>query len=223
MNQPGRPALVLSAAALVGAACCSGAVRGGAPSQPVILIGMRGAGKTTLGKGAAQALGLEFEDLDETLETHVGMTCREFVAAHGWTAFRSKELEVLAASLAPQSSAGCHNRMLACGGGVVESADAMALLRAWQGGTIVWIDRPIDAIIQAFGGDAGRPWGGLDEVKLREIFSRRKPLYEQACHHRFAVPACCDVAEAIAELCRWLRQSKDEGQRRAVWDFGAAT
>lgn len=241
MDQP-APALVLSAAAFVGA-CCSGATRrpasassSGLPSafdpirfistrtcwfsdrsacrdrsqersQTVVLIGMRGAGKTTLGRGAAEALGFDFQDLDKTLEEDAGMTCRDFVAAHGWETFRSKELEVLTAALASRGSARSRDRVLACGGGVVENVHAMALLRAWRGGWVVWIDRPIDTIVAAFGGEGGRPWGGFDEVKLREMFARRKPLYGQACDHRLEVS--CDATAATAQLTGWIRQSID--------------
>lgn len=201
MIQP-APALVLSAAAFVGA-CCGGSRR------TVVLIGMRGVGKTTLGKGAAESLGFDFEDLDRTLEKDVGMTCRDFVAAHGWEAFRSKELEVLTASLSSRATSHFRGRVLACGGGVVESTHAMALLKAWRGGRIVWIDRPIDAIAAGFGGAGGRPWAGLDEVKLREMFARRKPLYEHACDHRLSVSANCDAAAATAELTGWIEQSTD--------------
>eukprot|EP01043_Picozoa_sp_COSAG02_P023789 COSAG02_NODE_1280_length_13477_cov_9.042906_8_plen_235_part_00 len=201
MNHP-APALVLSAAAFVGA-CCSGLPR------TVVLIGMRGVGKTTLGKGAAEALGFDFEDLDRTLEEDVGMTCRDFVAAHGWEAFRSKELEVLTASLSSRGSSHSRGRVLACGGGVVESAHTVALLRAWRGGKIVWIDRPIDAIATAFGEEGGRPWAGLDEAKLREIFARRKPLYEHTCDHQLSVSASCDTAAATVELTGWIEQSTD--------------
>ena len=135
------------------------------------------------------------------------MTCREFVAMHGWAAFRSREFQVLAGSLTTRRTSGF--RVLACGGGVVESRRAMALLRGWQAGMVVWIDRPINAIVGAFGADAGRPWGDFDEAKLRDMFARRQPLYEKACDKRFAVPSC-NVAEATTELSGWLRKSMEE-------------
>eukprot|EP01046_Picozoa_sp_COSAG06_P019861 COSAG06_NODE_1431_length_9481_cov_15.565611_7_plen_207_part_00 len=197
-------ALGLGAAALTGACCgAGGAGRGDQSRGTVVIIGMRGAGKSTLGRGAADALGLPFEDLDDTLEESVGLTCREFVAAHGWEAFRAKEREVLAAALAPRPAAHA-GRVLACGGGVVESAAAMQLLSEWRGGVVVWIDRPIDAIVAAFGGPTGRPWGTMDEQKLREMFARRKPLYELACDEVFTVPGSSSAAEATAALSAWL-------------------
>ena len=58
--------------------------------QVVVVVGMRGVGKTTLCSGAAAELGVEFVDLDETLEQRVGMGCKAYIKANGWPAFREQ-------------------------------------------------------------------------------------------------------------------------------------
>ena len=125
-----------------------------------------------------------------------------FVSTHGWEAFRSQELITLRTALAPATG----GRILACGGGVVETPDAVAILEEWRegGGCVVWLDRPIDDIVAEFGEGGGRVYpAGMDEEKLRSTFAARQPLYRACCSHAFAVPQAA-VAESVAALAAWL-------------------
>ncbi|KAJ2610909.1 3-dehydroquinate dehydratase (3-dehydroquinase) [Coemansia sp. RSA 1365] len=99
----------------------------------VVLIGMRGVGKTTLGQAAARELGLEFVDLDDLLERDVGQTIPEIINRSGWPTFREHETRVLAGALSGELSRGA---IIACGGGVVESETNRTLLKAYTGPVI---------------------------------------------------------------------------------------
>jgi shikimate kinase len=197
---PGLSILAL-VAAVSGWCCCRALPRRPPLGSVIVLVGMRGAGKTTLGRGVAAAMGLPFEDLDATFEATVGVSCREFVAAHGWPAFRAKELEILIAAAAGTGDAA----VLAAGGGVVENAAAMVLLRAWAGATVVWVDRSIVSIVRSFGEGSGqRPWNGMHEQKLREMFATRSPLYAAVCARRYVVPEGSTPEEAVGDFKTWL-------------------
>ena len=89
-----------------------GAVAGAADAH-CILIGMRGAGKTTMGRELAQRMGRTFLDLDDLAVSKVGMPIIKFVEANGWPAFRALEAELLELTLAAQKS----GIVIACGGG----------------------------------------------------------------------------------------------------------
>merc|ERR1712061_980706 len=73
----------------------------GTPPEVLVLIGMRGAGKTTLARAAARSLGKQCIDLDDELEKEIGMSVRDFVAKEGWEEFRRREVRVLERFLAP--------------------------------------------------------------------------------------------------------------------------
>ncbi|PWN51567.1 P-loop containing nucleoside triphosphate hydrolase protein, partial [Violaceomyces palustris] len=94
------------------------------PRATIVLIGMRGVGKTTLGLIASTALGRRFVDLDSVLENATGMSVSAFVADNGWPAFREKEAQILSASLQRLP----FDAVIACGGGVVESSECRRLL-----------------------------------------------------------------------------------------------
>src|SRR5258708_33419605 len=79
----------------------------------IILIGMRGSGKSTIAKKLAKKLDKQFYDMDTLLEKKVGMTLPEFVATNSWEVFRNKESEI-----AKEISA-VTNAVIATGGGVI--------------------------------------------------------------------------------------------------------
>lgn len=122
-----------------------------AADASIILVGMRGSGKSTLGRGLASHLRRRFIDLDTELESRLGCSLKDFVHAHGWQTFRAKELEVLATTL-QSSRFGC---VISCGGGVVETAAARLLLQ--QQPFVLQLRRDIDDVVQYLSGDQSRP------------------------------------------------------------------
>src|SRR5688572_25918503 len=92
--------------------------------QAVALVGLRGAGKSTVGPKLARALGVEFVELDEKIEESAGLKLSEIFALHGESYYRRLEGQTLAELLADGRS-----RVIALPGGVVTNDEAWALAR----------------------------------------------------------------------------------------------
>ena len=89
---------------------------------------MRGAGKTTLGKRAAQFLNWQFLDMDELIVKHSGLSsCKEIVEQYGWGEFRNLEYQMLEQTLLKNPT----NSVISCGGGVVENENSRRKLQEW--------------------------------------------------------------------------------------------
>lgn len=116
-----------------------------APDATILLIGMRGVGKTTLGLIAATSLRRHFIDADSAFQTLHG-PISAFVTAHGWPQFRARETEILR-RLVDQHPTGY---VIACGGGVVESPENRALLDRFSRdvGPIVHVVRDQDETVR---------------------------------------------------------------------------
>ncbi|MBI2963573.1 MAG: helix-turn-helix domain-containing protein [Deltaproteobacteria bacterium] len=142
----------------------------------VALLGVRGAGKTTIGKELAARLGVEFRELDRLVEAEAGLPLAEIFATHGEAYFRRLEVAALRRFLALGVGA-----VLATGGGAVENAEAWKLLE--EGTLTVWLRANADAhwrrVVRQ--GDA-RPMAGRRAAKdeLRRLLARREPLYRRA-------------------------------------------
>ena len=152
----------------------------------VILIGMPGCGKTSVGTLLAQRLGRPFFDADAEIERRLGCTIPAFFAREGENSFRAVETQVLA-ELGKRS--GC---VIATGGGCVTRPENYELLH--QNGTLVWLRRDLSALPVD-----GRPISR--SRALSELYREREPLYR-----RFA-DICAEnddteavVAEKIKEL-----------------------
>lgn len=152
----------------------------------LILIGMPGSGKTTVGRLLAGQLGRPFYDADEEIEERIACSIPAFFAERGEAAFRVVETEVLA-DLGKRS--GC---VIATGGGSVTREENYEALH--QNGTIVWLRRELDELPVA-----GRPVSQSRD--LRELYAQREPAYR-----RFA-DFCVDnesTPEAAAEKIKEL-------------------
>ncbi|MGI6766645.1 MAG: chorismate synthase [Lentihominibacter sp.] len=131
----------------------------------VVLIGMPGSGKTTLGKALAEATGLKFVDTDHIVAERAGRDIAEIFAGDGEETFRQMETDVIL------ESGKEHGQVIATGGGAVLSETNMRALK--QNGTIIWIKRPVDNLATE-----GRPLSNGHEA-LKKIADERLPLYER--------------------------------------------
>ena len=135
----------------------------GRSMQNVVLIGMPGSGKSTVGKALAQKLNRPFVDADAEITARIG-DIPAYFAAHGEEAFRKVEAEVLA-DLGKQSGL-----VIATGGGCVTRPENYASLH--QNGEIIWLQRDLDKLPTD-----GRPVSQRDGISA--IYAARKPLYER--------------------------------------------
>jgi shikimate kinase len=141
----------------------------------IVLIGLRGSGKTTVGKILARKLDREFIEMDELITRKAGAAIPEFVEKHGWEKFRELETEVTG------QVAGSDNIVNASGGGVV--TDEKNITKLKESGVMVWLQADIDTLLKRIGEDKKRPplLAGVSRREEMETISReRKPLYQQA-------------------------------------------
>ena len=136
----------------------------------LVLIGMPGAGKSTVGHALAQALGWEFVDTDRLIEARAGCSLQAALEREGAEGFRLLE----AAAVADLCCRGC---VIATGGSVVYSAPAMAALARL--GPRVYLEAPLP-VLQARIGDA-RARGMLiaPDQSFAQLYAQRLPLYRR--------------------------------------------
>lgn len=131
--------------------------------ENIVLIGMPGCGKSTVGRLLAEKLNRPFLDVDNIIEEKAGMSIPDIFSAYGETHFRNLETEVLS-EIGKQSGL-----VIATGGGCVTKKENYPLLH--QNATIFWIKREISQL-----STEGRPLS--QSGKLDEMYRVRKPMYE---------------------------------------------
>ena len=134
-------------------------------TRSVVLVGMMGAGKSSVGRRLASRLGLPFVDADTAIETAAGMTIAEIFANHGEPYFRAGEARVIARLLdqGPQ--------VLATGGGAVMDQRTRDLIQIK--GISVWLKADLDVLVKRTRRRGERPL--VD--KMKELLPLRAPVY----------------------------------------------
>jgi shikimate kinase len=140
----------------------------------LILVGLPGVGKTTIGRAAARRLGRSFLDFDEEIERRSGMEVREIFRLKGEEHFRAMEF----ALTRELSSTG--GMVLSPGGGWITQPDSVELLRS--AGRIIYLRASPEAVARRLRRVETRPLlAGRDPVvALRELYEKRVALYETA-------------------------------------------
>jgi shikimate kinase len=122
------------------------------PGRNIVLIGLMGSGKTTVGRLVAARLGRPFVDTDEVVETEEGRTIAEIFASDGERRFREVEAAVV------RGVSAIRGQVVAVGGGAVLDPQSTTALRGT--GDVVWLDAPISALVMHLSAEAergGRP------------------------------------------------------------------
>jgi XRE family transcriptional regulator, aerobic/anaerobic benzoate catabolism transcriptional regulator len=152
---------------------------GSEPDLPVIaLLGLRGAGKTTVGRRLARKLRVPFVELDRRVEEAAGLSLDEIFALHGEDYYRRLEREALERILAERRPL-----VLATGGGVVMSPETYALLR--HRALTLWLRaHPEDHWNRVVQQGDRRPMADHPQAmaELRRLLAAREPLYSEAAH-----------------------------------------
>jgi len=143
------------------------------PQRHIVLIGMMGAGKTTVGSRLARALDRPFIDSDVQVEHRTARTVREIFETDGEAAYRSLESEVLAEALASEEPA-----VIAAAGGTILDANNRRRMRDF--GTVVFLEAKPADLVGRVGGQDHRPLLRDDPAGvLTEMDHVRRHLYEE--------------------------------------------
>jgi shikimate kinase len=147
------------------------------PARHVVLVGMMGAGKTTVGSRLARRLDRHFVDSDVEVERRASRSVREIFAEDGEAGFRALESEVLAEALGAEEPT-----VIAAAGGSV--LDPLNRHRMRQCGTVVFLDAEPTHLVGRVGGEDHRPLLGDDPAgALHRIDADRRALYLEVAHH----------------------------------------
>jgi XRE family aerobic/anaerobic benzoate catabolism transcriptional regulator len=145
-------------------------------AERVCLIGLRGAGKSTLGRGAAKALRIPFIELNKTIETEVGMPIAEIHGLYGQDGFRAMENDALNSVVENNERV-----IMAVGGGIVTQERTFANLRRHF--HTIWINTtPAEHMQRVRSQGDLRPMEGNPAAmdQLKNLLDARTPFYEQA-------------------------------------------
>lgn len=170
-------------------------------SASIIIIGMRGAGKTTSGRWVAKALQRPFVDLDLELEETEGKTIPEIIKECGWEGFRDVELALLKKAVAERGT----GHVFACGGGIVETPEARKLLIDYHKnkGNVLLVMRDIQQVMSFLQIDKTRPAYVED---MMGVWLRRKPWFQECSNIQYYSQHNSSVELALAseEFGRFL-------------------
>lgn len=142
--------------------------------RPIVLVGMMGAGKTTVGRRLAGKLGRRFVDSDEEIENAAGMTIEDIFKTHGEADFRSGEVRVIARLLRDPDI------VLGTGGGAFINPETRALVKS--GAVSVWIKADFELLFSRVSRRTNRPLLRTANPRetLRNLIEARYPTYREA-------------------------------------------
>lgn len=166
---------------------------GDPPGEHVVLIGMMGSGKTTVGRIVAKRLGRRFLDSDEVVEERTGHTVRAIFALQGEDAFRAEETAALVEALGSKEPV----VVAAAGGSVLDAANRERMRSA---GTVVWLRADPVVLADRVVGGGHRPLLDEDPVGvLRALDAERGHLYEEVADVVIEVDALApeQVADSV--------------------------
>jgi shikimate kinase len=168
--------------------------------RPLVLVGMMGAGKSTVGRKLAQMLERPFCDADEEIEKAAQLTVSEIFEKFGEPYFRDGERRVIARLVHE------HGGVIATGGGAFCQDETRALIL--DQAVAVWLDSDVDTLLDRVGRKDTRPLlrGGDPREILTRLRAEREPFYAEApIHIKSGAGAHQNTAMRILEeLDRWL-------------------
>jgi len=175
------------------------------PVESIVLIGMMGAGKSTVGRCLQQRTGLALLDTDEIVASKFGMSIPEIFAKHGENKFREAETKALRELAMPKQT------IIVTGGGIVLREENVGILRRM--GVIVWLDGNEDTLFVRASRGRNRPL--LQTKKPRKAFSQifdgRRSLYADIADVRVDTSMLTDEEIAVAILSKLGRVNPNPG------------
>lgn len=171
----------------------------------LVLVGLPGSGKSTVGRQLARRLGLPFHDSDHVIEQRLGCSIREYFERSGEAAFRDVEESVLE-ELTQQGPG-----VLSTGGGAVLRPANRKRLR--DAGQVVYLHSAPEEVLRRVRHDGSRPLLQVQDpmARLRELYAERDPLYREIAHFvietgRPSVPTLVNMILMQLELSGVLPQ-----------------
>ena len=166
----------------------------------IVLVGLMGSGKTTVGKRIAQELGYAFVDSDDVVASNAGKSVREIFAQDGEAKFRKYESEAIESVLSVQKTP----VVLATGGGAVISGENRALI-CEQAAHVVWLDASVEDLVIRTKSGATRPLlDGNAATTLQSLSSQRSAWYDEVATVRIDTrgKSVAKVSSAVLEAIR---------------------
>jgi len=178
------------------------AIRSRLGRRSIVLVGLMGAGKSTVGRRLATRLGLPFKDADREIEAAAGMSIPDIFAAHGEAYFRDGERRVIARLLQEGPA------VLATGGGAYMSPETRA--RIAEVGISVWLRADFDVLMRRVRKRSNRPLlqNPDPEGTMRRLMETRHPIYGLAdiVVDSREIPHDKVVQDALGALDGWLSE-----------------
>jgi shikimate kinase len=180
----------------VNAPACGGA------RDNIFLVGMMGAGKTSVGRMLARELGKTFHDSDQLIEARTGVKIPVIFELEGEASFRAREAAAI------EELTAMHNIVLATGGGAVLSEANRKALRSR--GTVIYLRASVNELWHRTRHDRNRPLlQTADPVaRLNELYAQRDPLYREVAHVVIDTGSQ-SLRSLVLKLCSRLAQSPD--------------
>lgn len=149
-------------------------VRAGIGTKTLVLVGLMGAGKTSVGRKLAQTLQLPFADSDHEIENVSRMTVPELFEAYGEVEFRALEQRVVTRLVADGPA------VIGTGGGAFMNADTRAAIRA--NGISIWLKADLDTLMERVARRQNRPLLKASDPRavMRKLMEDRYPVYGEA-------------------------------------------
>jgi shikimate kinase len=174
----------------------------GRVDRTIVMVGLMGAGKTSIGKRLAQRLGLSFIDADHEIETAAGCTIEEIFERYGEAAFRDGERKIIQRLLERPP------HVLATGGGAFIDPDTRARIK--EAGISVWLKADLDVLVRRVSRRNNRPLLKRGEPRdvLARLMEQRYPIYAEAdiCIDTLDAPAETTVDRVIEAIDRRQRE-----------------
>lgn len=173
-------------------------VRRALGQRTLVLVGLMGCGKSSIGKRLAAKLALPFIDADEEIERVAQKSISEIFADHGEAFFRDREAKVIARLL------GCGPQVLATGGGAFITPETREKIR--DAGISIWLRADLPVLMRRVGKRDSRPLlkNGDPEQVMKNLMATRYPIYAEAdlTVESRDIPHDSIVAEILAALSR---------------------